>query len=236
MESNTMKISVIIPAYNEEKYLSKTLEAILAQDYLDFEVIVVDNASTDKTAEIARLFPKVKVVSESRKGTMWACERGRKEATGEIIVRMDADCLPEKDWLAKGSAFFKDDKVVGVSGPYDYYDAEKLFRYFSVHFQKILYSLANILVRAMKNGGVMIGGNSFMRANTLANAGGFNTSFIFYGDDTDTAIRLSRHGRIVFNSTLVMKTSSRRFKKEGATSLTARYIFHFFKVIFSSSK
>ena len=130
-----MKISVIIPAHNEEKYLRQTLEAILAQDYPDFEVIVIDNASTDRTAEIARSFPGVKLVSESRKGTMWACERGRQEATGEIIVRMDADCLPEKDWLVKGVALFADSKVSGSSGPYNYYDADSFFRNFSLYFQ-----------------------------------------------------------------------------------------------------
>src|ERR1035437_9351910 len=149
-----MKISVIIPAYNEEKYLSKTLEAILTQDYTDFEVIVVDNASTDRTSDIAKSFSKVKVLFEGNKGTMWACERGRKQAIGEIIVRMDADCLPEKDWLSKGAAFFKDDKTVGVSGPYDYYDAEKIFRYFSIHFQRIIYRLANVLVQSFKKGAV----------------------------------------------------------------------------------
>lgn len=231
-----MKISVIIPAYNEEKYLERTLEAILAQDYSDFEVIVVDNASTDRTSDIAKSFSKVKVLFEGNKGTMWACERGRKEATGEIIVRMDADCLPENDWLKKGAAFFEDDKVVGVSGPYDYYDAEKPFRYFSVHFQKILYSLANILVRAMKRGAVMIGGNSFMRASALESAGGFNTLFIFWGDDTDTAKRLVQHGKVIFDPNLVIQASARRMKKDGSFNLTMRYIFHFFKVIFSSNE
>jgi glycosyltransferase involved in cell wall biosynthesis len=231
-----MKISVIIPAYNEEKYLSKTLEAILTQDYTDFEVIVVDNASTDRTSDIAKSFQKVKVLFEGNKGTMWACERGRKEATGEIIVRMDADCLPGKDWLSKGSAFFKDDKTVGVSGPYDYYDAKKFFRYFSVHFQKILYSLANAIIQSFKRGAVMIGGNSFMRASTLAAMGGFDTSFTFWGDDTDTAKRLAKFGRIIFDSDLVIKGSARRMKKEGSFNLTMRYIFHFFKVIFRSNK
>jgi glycosyltransferase involved in cell wall biosynthesis len=228
-----MKISVIIPAHNEEKYLERTLEAILAQDYPNFEVIIVDNASTDRTSDIAKSFSKVKVLFEGNKGTMWACECGRKEATGEIIVRMDADCLPEIDWLKKGAAFFEDDKVVGVSGPYDYYDAEKIFRYFSIHFQRIIYRLANFLVQILKRGAVMIGGNSFMRASTLESAGGFNTLFTFWGDDTDTAKRLAKFGRIIFDPNLVIKGSARRMKKEGSFNLTAQYIFHFFKVIFS---
>src|ERR1035437_5008129 len=131
-----MKISVIIPAYNEEKYLNKTLEAILAQDYPDFEVIVVDNASTEKTAEIAKSFTNIKVVYESRGGTMLACESGLQEAKGEIIVRMDADCVPHTDWLSKGDTHFLDKKVVAVSGPYDYFDAGDFSRYSSIYFQK----------------------------------------------------------------------------------------------------
>lgn len=229
-----MKISIIIPAYNEEQYLSKTLENVLAQDYNDFEVIVVDNASTDRTAEIARSFPKVKVFFEGNKGTMWACERGRKEATGEIIVRMDADCLPEKDWLAKGAAHFSDQKVVAVTGPYDYYDASFFFRYSSLLFQKYIFFFTSSLTQFLKRGAVMVGGNSFMRAESIAAAGGFDTKFIFYGDDTDTAKRLTRFGKVVFDRNIVMPTSARRFKREGLIRTQLKYFFNFLKVICSS--
>ena len=94
-----MKVSVIIPAYNEEKSLGQTLDAVMVSDYHDFEIIVSDNGSVDKTSEIARS-KGVKVVSEKRKGTLWAREAGRKAATGEILVFLDADCLPEKTWLS----------------------------------------------------------------------------------------------------------------------------------------
>jgi glycosyltransferase involved in cell wall biosynthesis len=231
-----MKISVIIPAYNEEKYLSKTLEAILAQDYLDFEVIVVDNASTDKTAEIARLFSNVKVVYESRKGTMWACEKGLQEAKGDIIVRMDADCVPAKDWLSKGAAHFLDKRVVAVSGPYDYFDADNLFRYLSLYFQKYIYRLTNSLLQLLKIGAIMIGGNSIMRAASITAAGGFDTKFVFYGDDTDTAKNLAKLGIVVFDPDLVMPTSARRFKREGFVNIQMKYFYNFIKVIFSSNK
>jgi len=227
-----MKISVIIPAHNEERYLGDTLRAILAQDHPDYEVIVVDNASVDRTAEIARSFiPMVRVLFEGRKGTMWACERGRQEASGEIIVRMDADCLPEKDWLSRGSAHFSDPGVSAVSGPYDYHDAGPSFRFISMAFQRSLYGLFNGLAQAFDRGGVIIGGNSFMKAAALEKSGGFNTELTFYGDDTDTAIRVSRHGRIIFSPTVVMKTSARRFKDEGVIRLQSRYIYHFFRVL-----
>ncbi|MDR3558083.1 MAG: glycosyltransferase family A protein [Candidatus Pacebacteria bacterium] len=229
-----MKISVIIPAHNEEKYLSDTLEAILAQDYPDYEVIVIDNASTDKTSEIAESFKRVKVLHESRKGTMWACECGRKEATGEIIVRMDADCLPEKDWLSKGAAFFKDESIVVVSGPYDYHDASPFFRKMSMMVQKYIYLPLNVMMQKMKiQIGITLGGNTFIRSSDLQSIGGFNTDITFYGDDTDLPKRMSHKGKVVFHKSITNKTSARRFKNDGILRVQARYLFHFFKVIFS---
>jgi glycosyltransferase involved in cell wall biosynthesis len=232
-----MKISVIIPAYNEEKYLKQTLEAILAQDYPDFEVIVVDNASTDGTSEAAQSFTDVKVLFEGNKGTMWACERGRKEAVGDIIVRMDADCLPKKDWLSKGAAFFSDPKVVVVSGPYDYFDASPFFRSMSLFIQKYIFVPINAVFQILRlRAGITVGGNTFMRASALARIGGFNTSITFYGDDTDLPKRMSKLGKVVFSRRMIMQTSARRFKDEGIVKLQARYLFHFFKVIFQDNK
>src|SRR5689334_20387724 len=100
-----MKISVIIPAYNEEQALAATIQSVLDQNYPNFEIIIVNNASSDNTQEIAQRFP-VKVVLEPRKGLLYARERGRKEATGEIIANIDADCLPKSNWLSSGIKLF----------------------------------------------------------------------------------------------------------------------------------
>ncbi len=237
MEANPLKplkVSIIIPAYNEEKYISETLKTALAQDYADFEIILVDNASTDKTIEIAKtVSEKVRIVSEPRKGTMWACARGQQEANGEILVRMDADCRPDPSWLSRGVKHFKNNKVVGVSGPYDYYDAGIFFRVISLFVQKYIYHFANYTVQLpfIKLGALTIGGNSFMRASAIKASGGFNTILTFYGDDTDTAMRLAKHGYVVFDPQLTMKTSARRFKQEGVFTIEYRYLLHFFKTI-----
>lgn len=225
-----MKVSVIIPAHNEASVIGASLDAVLAQDYPDFEVIVVDNASTDGTAAAAVAYGRVKVVSETRKGTMWACERGRREATGDIIVRMDADCLPEHDWLSRGTAHFeRDPQVVVVSGPYIYYDATRVFRFASFLTQKYLYTWVHTVLRIFRAGGITMGGNTFMRASALERAGGFNTALTFYGDDTDVPKRLSRFGRCVYDPRLVNRTSARRFKAHGTVRLVLTYWYHFFK-------
>ncbi len=229
-----MKISVIIPCHNEEKNIAATLGAILAQTHPDFEVIVVNNASNDRTVEIASQFP-VKVVTESRKGLLWARECGRMNACGDIIANIDADCLPEPDWLMRGASRFKNVRVAAVSGPYDYYDAGPFFRYSSLFFQKYIYMFFSELFQLpfIRKGATLIGGNNLIRADILKKAGGYDTSILFYGEDTNTAKRVAAHGRVVFSPSVVMKTSARRFKEEGTFHLMGKYWYHFFKTIFS---
>src|SRR5581483_9075806 len=113
-------VSVVVPAHNEEKNVAQTIEALLAQNYPNFEIIVVNNASTDKTSEIVSKFP-VKLVHEPRKGLLWARERGRVEASGEIIANIDADCLPDENWIHTAVAHFDSHEVSAVTGPYDYH-------------------------------------------------------------------------------------------------------------------
>ena len=81
--------------------------------------------------------------------------------------------------------------------------------------EKNIYYTINVFLSKFHLGGIIIGGNSFMRAKMLQEIDGFDTSITFYGDDTETARRLSKQGRIVFNPNLIIRTSFRRFKKEG---------------------
>ena len=232
-----MKASVVIPAHNEEQNLAHTIRAVLAQDYPNFEVIVVNNASIDATESIARSFPVI-VVNETRKGLLWAREAGRIADTGDIIINIDADCLPETDWLSRGMAHFKKDHIVAVTGPYDYHDGGFFFRNSSLITQKYIYKLMSLALQApgIKKGAVLIGGNNFIRSHVLNKAGGYTTSILFYGEDTDTAKKIAEHGKVVFNPSLHMKTSARRFKSEGTIHLMLKYWYHFFKTIFGNKK
>lgn len=229
-----MKISIVIPAYNEEHSLAATLERALEQQYPDFEIIVVDNASTDATADIARRYP-VRLMHESRKGLLYARERGYKEARGEIIANMDADCLPHPDWLTRGAGYFSHPRIVAVSGPYDYYDAPPLFRLMSRIVQATIYPLMNSIfqLRFIHRGALLIGGNTFLRKSALDAAGGYNTTLTFYGEDTDTARRMAAQGRVRFIGSFHMPTSARRFKREGFIKITSAYIYYFFKIMFT---
>ena len=227
-----MKVSIIIPAHNEEKYIGNAIKACLEQNYNDFEIIVVDNASSDKTAEIAKSFG-VKVLTETRKGTGWARECGRLEAKGEIIANLDSDCVPDKDWIKKGIKHFSNKKISAVSGPYDYYDGNKFLRIFSIYFQSYIYVFSNWLLQKLGKGAIIIGGNVFLRADYLEKVGGYNTDLVFYGDDTDTAKKMIKTGRVIFDTDLITMSSARRLKSKGYFKTWTIYIYYFFKTIFS---
>ena len=223
-----MKISVVIPAYNEEERIEKVISAVLAQEYDDFEVIVVNNASTDRTEEIARTFP-VTVVSELKKGTSSARECGRLHSHGEIIANVDADCLPNTDWLSKGVSFFENSNIVGVSGPYDYYDAGLFLRSY-LWFGFVCRFIMDRFLRLpfFNYGGTLIGGNTFIRSDALEKAGGYDTAIVFLGDEASVVKRIAPYGKILFTFGVTMKTSARRFKREGVFKMTYAYVSNMF--------
>ena len=88
-------ISIIVPVYNNEKYIGKCLESILAQTYQNFEAWVIDDGSKDNTPEILDVFekqdPRIKVIHQEKKGVSSARNEGLKKATGEYIMFVDGD-------------------------------------------------------------------------------------------------------------------------------------------------
>jgi glycosyltransferase involved in cell wall biosynthesis len=118
MINNKPQISVIVPAFNEEKYLSACLDAIRKQTFHNYELIVVNNNSTDHTAEIAEKFG-ARVVLEKQQGMIPARERGFREAKAPIIARTDADSKPTPNWLKVIlTTFNKYPEVVALTGPW----------------------------------------------------------------------------------------------------------------------
>jgi glycosyltransferase involved in cell wall biosynthesis len=101
------RISLIIPAYNEECYLARCLDSVATQVVQPFEVIVVDNNSVDRTADVARKYPFVKLVHEERQGRAFAQSAGFDAATGEILARIDADAVLPPDWTEHIADYFK---------------------------------------------------------------------------------------------------------------------------------
>ena len=108
-------LSIIIPAYNEERCLEACLDAIAEQTDAPDEVIVVDNNSADRTAEIARSYKFVKVVKETRQGRVHARSRGFDTARSDIIARIDADTIVPPDWVARIRRFYEDPTHAAVA-------------------------------------------------------------------------------------------------------------------------
>ncbi len=112
-----LKLSLIIPVYNEERHIRKCLDAVAAQTVMPDEVIVVDNNSTDATVAIAREYDFVKVIQEKRQGRGYARSRGFSAARGDIIGRIDADSRIQRDWVfVVKRAFEHDSELGGITG------------------------------------------------------------------------------------------------------------------------
>lgn len=229
-----MFFSVIMTAYNEEAYIAKSLEAVTRQDFpkYEYEIILVDNNCTDRTIEIARAFPGVKIVREARQGLTRARECGRMHARGKVLAFLDADSIPPQQWLKNAYEWFQDASTVGVSGPYDHYDGHPLFRALSLSLQSWCFPICNsILHRWLRCGAIVQGGNCFARASALAAAGGFNTEIEFWGEDAEMARRLSTQGRIVFTRSVTLKSSARRYSQTGTARLVWLYWTNFVWVV-----
>ncbi len=114
--TDPLTISVVVPVFNEELVLSSCLDALSRQTHPPMEILVVDNNSTDRSAEIARSFPLVRVIREERQGIAWARTRGFDEARGSLLVRVDADTIASPDLLRAYRDAFSDPDLAGARG------------------------------------------------------------------------------------------------------------------------
>jgi glycosyltransferase involved in cell wall biosynthesis len=229
-----MKISLIIPAYNEEKYIGECLDYVIKHAGSKFyEIIVIDNASTDKTRAVAEKrndaksgsagHTPIRVVTEGRKGLTQARQRGFLEAKGDVLAYVDADTqMPEGWYETVEREFSKNKNLVCLSGPYIYHDihaAKKvLVRLYWLILGVPMYNIVGYMV---------VGGNFAIRKDIVEKMGGFDTSIAFYGEDTNIARRASAHGKVKFKLGFPMHTSGRRFAGQGLAKTSLLYMVNF---------
>jgi len=231
-----MKLSFVIPAHNEEDYISNCLKSIakatMGKAY-DLEIIVVNNASTDRTKEVALTFPGVKVVDEPVKGLSRARQAGFLASSGDLVANVDADTILPEGWLDKVILeFSNDEKLVALSGPFIFYDLSKGIKFWVKIFYFIGYLGYLFNHYILRVSAIVQGGNFVLKRKALEQIGGFNVKFDFYGEDTDIAHRISKIGKVKFTFKLPMYTSGRRLKKEGVITMAWRYLMNHLWTLF----
>ncbi len=222
-----MDISLIIPAYNEERYIGATIESVLKSASGKFkEIIVVDNASTDGTAAVAAGYPGVRVVREDKKGLPNARQAGLNTATTEWIAYIDADSQMTPAWFPAFERLrTRYPDAVGYTGRVTYFDSPRATQITMALLWWIFTAPAALL------SGVLVGGNFVARRDALIKIGGFNTSIEFYGEDTDIYVRLSRVGRVIFTmNRLPLGTSGRRLSHDGIATTMIKYATNYISV------
>lgn len=218
------RISLIIPAYNEEKYIGTCLDCVIKNSNSNFfEIIVVDNASSDKTRQEAEKRKGIKVVYEKQKGLTYARQRGFMEASGDILAYLDADTQMPKNWCETVLEEFENNhNLACLSGPYIYYDIPK-YQQFLVKTYWYLGAMPAYLIV----GYMAVGGNFAIRKNILEKMKGFDTSIEFYGEDTNIARRANEFGKVKFKPSFAMYTSGRRLSGQGVLKTTGLYVLNF---------
>jgi glycosyltransferase involved in cell wall biosynthesis len=235
-----MKISFVVPAYNEEALLTRSLtairdEIIRAGQILgqDAEIIVVNNASTDNTREVAEAIEGVTVVDEPRKGLVQARWCGFEASRGALIANIDADTVIPPGWLTEVlKQFGRNASLVGLSGPYIYYGVPRRVNLVVAAYYRLAYS-AYLFNRFVLNVGSMLqGGNFVVKREAMLKLGQPSLRFSFYGEDTDMARRLSKVGGVKFTFRLPAQSSGRRLVGEGVFTIGLRYSMNFFWATF----
>ena len=212
-----LRISVIVCAHNEARYLPACLHSLLAQPRLPDEILVVNNASTDATRAVALEIPRVRVVDEPRKGLVIARETGRHFTDGNVLVYLDADCRAPLTWLARIEARFANDReLLALSGPYRFYDWDWWGRLLIRAYDFTLAPATQLLVKhLLRIGTVFYGGNFAVRREALDQIGGFDTSIEFHGEDTNLGRRLFAAGKVGLFHDCFLHTSARRYVAMG---------------------
>lgn len=171
-------ISVVIPVHNAARTLDECLQALYCSDYADYEVVVVDDASTDDTVLVAKQYPCRVVSLPDNVGAARAKNLGAKEARGEIILFTDADIVVQPDTLRIVAEHFQDQSVAGVVGLL----SEKLrYSNFSSHFKNLwmyyTYKRLAASKRAEQGVGVFLTSIAAIRKEIFDRMGGFDPNY-----------------------------------------------------------
>ncbi len=203
------KVTVLIPAYNEESAIVDTVYSALASDYPKLEILVVDDGSIDRTAELVRSNfgrePRVRLLLQSNHGKPAALNHGLSEATGEIVVSIDADTIVDPDAIPRLARHFFDEKVGAVAGNVKVMNRNRwLTRWQALEYitsqnlEKRAFDLLNCIP-------VVPGAVGAWRTDLLRRHGGFSGDTV--AEDTDLTLTIRRNGwKILYDEEAIGRT------------------------------
>jgi len=199
-----VRTSVIIPAYNSEKTIGQCLEALINQTAgrSDYEIIVVDDGSTDRTAELIGKYTGIKLIKQSNAGPAAARNNGAKAAQGDIILFTDADCIPEPDWIEQMLIpFEKERDLCGAKGIYKTRQREMAARFVQIEYQDKYDHL-----KKPKYIDFVDTYSAGFKRDVFLRFQGYDTSFpVACAEDVELSFRMSNAGlKMVFNPQAVV--------------------------------
>ena len=235
--NKSLQISIVIPVYNEADELDSCLRAIANQSVRPFEVIVIDNNSTDNSAAIAQRYQFVTVITEPRQGAIHARNAGFNAASGDIIGRIDADTRVADDWVVTLQTIFTDYAVDAVSGSVSYHDLP--WRKF---LTRLDHGFRQWIANGMKREVFLFGSNMALRRtawdnvkNTVCNRGGMHEDFdlaihlhdytdgVRFDDRLHADVSLRRFNTALTDYWSYVWMSPRTYSQHGRTSQTRMY-------------
>jgi glycosyltransferase involved in cell wall biosynthesis len=198
-------ISVVIPAYNEEPFLPRCLDALKKQTFRDFEIIVIAGGQ-DATASIARKFETI-VIPQTNRGIAGARQKGFAAASGAIIASTDADTVVPENWLESIAELFRQHPGAGtVAGHFQLYDGPAFVRFWI----RVSLNLMPVILKVVPGLWNFGGFNFAVKKDVFEKIGGFDMDRDF-GEDIDLCRRLKKNGKVVFAPSLIVYASGRAF-------------------------
>lgn len=199
-------LSIIVPTLNEEKYLEQTLQSIKAQKTtLDFELLVSDSGSKDRTLEIADKYVD-KIVNTEKKGIWRGRNEGAKKSRGRLLVFIDADTRIPTNYISAVHSIMQDFDIAGMSCAFRFDEEDKLL--------KLVEEISNkyLLLKGSTGKGELLGFNNAVRRDLFFEVGGFPNAPL---EDGALAKILRHRAKVMFFPSPVVVTSARRLKKAG---------------------
>jgi len=223
-----MKVSVVIPVFNEEKYIKNCLDSLMRQKEKPDEIIVVDNNCTDKTVSIVKKFEGVKIISEKRQGIIPTRNTGFDQVTGDIIARCDADTFLPPDWIKNiKNSFLKDKSIVAVSMPVLIHDIPFIDKFVFIFY--IYMFIPMILMDHYP----LVGPSMAIRKSAWEKIKKeLCTDPKKVHEDLDLSFHIRKLGEVYHDKKNLVLTSGRRIKYN-PLSFFGEYIVRFFKMYFS---